>query len=221
MDGRGRHGHHRRGPKVDHVPIACEVCGKVREYLASEIRVRGRIRFCSTFCRDAARPRTNMATIPCAFCGREFAKRRDQIARVSRPCCSKTCSSASRRVVGAKWKDPKAIKTYMRAYIEANRDRHNAKSVAWSKANRPKKTAASQRWRARLKTAMVGVVDFEVIKARDRMRCHICKRKVRESEIHFDHVIPLARGGEHSQQNIAVTHGRCNVRKGASVRSLF
>lgn len=53
------------------------------------------------------------------------------------------------------------------------------------------------------------------------MRCHICKKKVRDADLHFDHVIPLSKGGEHSELNVAVAHGRCNVRKNASVTTLF
>jgi len=53
------------------------------------------------------------------------------------------------------------------------------------------------------------------------MICHICRKKVRLSQLHFDHVIPLAKGGEHSERNIAVSHGRCNQRKSAAVLTLF
>jgi 5-methylcytosine-specific restriction endonuclease McrA len=34
--------------------------------------------------------------------------------------------------------------------------------------------------------------------------------------MHIDHVIPLARGGEHSYANAQAAHGPCNMRKGAT-----
>lgn len=53
------------------------------------------------------------------------------------------------------------------------------------------------------------------------MMCHICRLKVREKDLHFDHVIPLSKGGEHSTTNIAVSHGSCNQSKWNAVVTLF
>lgn len=35
--------------------------------------------------------------------------------------------------------------------------------------------------------------------------------------IHVDHRVPLARGGEHHEQNLQLTHARCNLLKGAKL----
>lgn len=65
-------------------------------------------------------------------------------------------------------------------------------------------------------------VDYWRITQRDRMVCHICKTPVRsKSELEFDHVIPLAKGGPHVETNIAVSHRRCNRQKAAKVLTLF
>jgi len=64
-------------------------------------------------------------------------------------------------------------------------------------------------------------VDYNRIKRRDKMRCHICRRQVQASELHFDHVIPLSKGGTHTENNIAVSHARCNLSKNARVLTLF
>lgn len=109
----------------------------------------------------------------------------------------------------------------MRAYHVAHRDRANQRSRAWSKANRLKKIAATQRYRARLKGATVGAVDFDRIIERDRAVCHLCHKAVKPSELGFDHVVPLSRGGEHSERNIAVCHRRCNSRKSNRLVTLF
>lgn len=45
------------------------------------------------------------------------------------------------------------------------------------------------------------------------MMCHICKTAVDDSLLHYDHVVPLARGGAHTNENIAVSHAVCNIRK--------
>ncbi len=64
-------------------------------------------------------------------------------------------------------------------------------------------------------------VNFDRIVLRDKMRCHICRRKVQPKDLHFDHVIPLAKGGTHTESNIAVSHKRCNLSKNAKVLTLF
>lgn len=68
----------------------------------------------------------------------------------------------------------------------------------------------------------VAPIDYYRIRRRDRMICHICGKKVEsKSDLEFDHVIPLAKGGPHIEANIAVSHRRCNRRKSAKVLSLF
>jgi len=64
-------------------------------------------------------------------------------------------------------------------------------------------------------------LDFKAIAKRDKMRCHICRRKIKVSDLHFGHVIPLAKGGTHAAINIAVSHAACNLAKGARVLTLF
>lgn len=215
----GRHGNHWRPPLKPRVVIACEVCGKTSEYLPSKAKkISGR--FCSRACRGKSTVR-NLKTVACDMCSREVVRRIDHLRQQKRAFCSRECAVAGKRVEGAKWRDRQAIREYMRNYLAANRDRHNERSREWSRANRAKKVAASQRWRARLIAATVEPVDYEQIWRRDRGRCHICKEPVRRSLAHFDHVIPLSKGGEHSETNIAVAHGRCNVRKNAFVLTLF
>lgn len=75
--------------------------------------------------------------------------------------------------------------------------------------------------RGRKRSARADHVDYRRIYERDKMRCHLCGRKVSQRQLHFDHVIPLAAGGSHTEENIAVAHARCNLTKGTKVLSLF
>lgn len=50
---------------------------------------------------------------------------------------------------------------------------------------------------------------------RDQGRCHICKEQADPNDWHLDHVVPLARGGQHTWDNVAVSHAYCNLSKGA------
>jgi 5-methylcytosine-specific restriction endonuclease McrA len=85
--------------------------------------------------------------------------------------------------------------------------------------------ARAKRAKARRRATVLGVqvdgVDFDQIKARDKMVCHLCKKVVSDKDLHFDHVIPLTKGGAHSHENIAVSHRWCNQTKGARIVSLF
>ena len=59
-------------------------------------------------------------------------------------------------------------------------------------------------------------VDFAAILAEHGMFCHICWMVIADlSDLHFDHVVPLSRGGTHTPDNIRPAHAVCNLRKGA------
>lgn len=73
--------------------------------------------------------------------------------------------------------------------------------------------------RARKVQAFVEVVDPAVVAKRDRLRCHICKRKI-GGTFHLDHVVPLSKGGAHSYSNVKLAHPHCNVQKGAAMPAL-
>ena len=50
---------------------------------------------------------------------------------------------------------------------------------------------------------------------RDGGVCHVCHKKVDPNNWHLDHLVPLARGGEHSRVNVAIAHPKCNMRRSA------
>ncbi|WP_408995767.1 HNH endonuclease [Streptomyces europaeiscabiei] len=46
------------------------------------------------------------------------------------------------------------------------------------------------------------------------MQCYLCGRGIAGlSQLHFDHVVPLSRGGTHAVDNIRPAHAACNLRK--------
>lgn len=62
--------------------------------------------------------------------------------------------------------------------------------------------------------ATIGEVNYERILERDGAWCYICERAILpDQELHFDHVIPITRGGAHVEENIKPTHKVCNLRK--------
>jgi len=67
--------------------------------------------------------------------------------------------------------------------------------------------------RAMQLAATVGPVNLPAVFDRDGGRCWICWRSLTIEHTHFDHVIPLSKGGEHSEDNIRVSCAPCNLRK--------
>lgn len=117
---------------------------------------------------------------------------------------------------------------------KVNREKHSAYERRWRKAN-PEKTRKysrdyyqrntekrledSSRRKALKLSLTVGEVNYQVIVKRDNRTCHICGEKIPRDQLHFDHIIPLSKGGSHSQDNIACAHKKCNLSKGSKIIS--
>lgn len=123
-----------------------------------------------------------------------------------------------------------------RAYYAANRERLLARQREWIKANPGYYTPHGRRWRAanierarqhcnehhqrrraQIRGTQVEPVDFAVILTEHGMVCHLCGGGIEPGDLHFDHVIPLARGGTHTYDNIRPAHAGCNLRKGCRI----
>lgn len=129
--------------------------------------------------------------------------------------------------------NPERKKANDLAWAERNRLRKNAKDLrrwhsdperskarhaAWYKKNRNKALEAWHRRKARMIANGYEVVDFGKLVSDHGMVCHICSAPIlTRSDLHFDHVIPLAKGGPHTADNIRPAHALCNWSKGARI----
>jgi len=114
---------------------------------------------------------------------------------------------------------------YFRAYGKRyradpkNRTKIRAKDQRWALANPEKYRELRGRRRARERATRSERIDFKaILKAFDGF-CGICREPLDPSvqQYHFDHVIPLAASGTHTQGNIQIAHAKCNLVKGAKV----
>lgn len=105
-------------------------------------------------------------------------------------------------------------KAHTRKVALDNPERTRSYKRAWAKRNPAKVQELRMRYNAQKVAATIETVDYEAIYRRDKGICHICQNPVPRSRLHFDHVIPLSKGGPHSMENIKVSHARCNMRKG-------
>lgn len=109
---------------------------------------------------------------------------------------------------------------------EKKREYYSAKNIAYRKAHPEQFAEYAELRRARQMNApVVEIIDRKAIVERDKAICQICLVAVDLTLPHrhpmsltLDHVIPLARGGNHSADNLQVAHWRCNSRKSATLR---
>lgn len=115
-----------------------------------------------------------------------------------------------------KWREenPERAKEVVKRSRERNIERARKACREWQKKNPERVRELVARYNARKIGATVGEVDYEAILKRDGLWCYLCESEVESDDIHFDHVVPLSKGGEHSMANIRVTHSRCNLSKG-------
>lgn len=106
-------------------------------------------------------------------------------------------------------------------YDRRHYDRHVQESRAgvdrYRRANLIRYREAAARRRARERAARTETLDYRAIWDRDNGICHICHQPVDRADLHYDHVIPLSKGGPHTYENIKVSHSTCNLRKSAKL----
>lgn len=94
-------------------------------------------------------------------------------------------------------------KAYMANWLALNRHRHRA---AYSKREALKRGNAVGNQKI--------IADwFRNWRALRRVKCYWCKHPVSPSVCHGDHIIPLAKGGAHTIENLCISCGDCNRHK--------
>lgn len=105
------------------------------------------------------------------------------------------------------------IGEHKRKYYQLNRQKELIRCKRWAQLNPEKAAQKTMKRYAIKKAATIGKVDYFEILKRDGYICHICGKPVDKNDVHFDHVIPLSKGGNHSMDNIKVSHSHCNLVK--------
>lgn len=103
-------------------------------------------------------------------------------------------------------------------YYEANKDQYAERSRQWRLINPDAHREHHARRRASKRNGRVTKADYAAILAEFGMVCHICGCGITtRQDLHFDHVIPLAKGGPHCSENIKPSHAKCNMHKKAKL----
>jgi 5-methylcytosine-specific restriction endonuclease McrA len=116
----------------------------------------------------------------------------------------------------AEWKrnNTENLRLYEQRRYETKYAYMSEKNRRWRKEHPFNRAQCEAKRRARINDASVGKVDYNAIVQRDGMVCYLCDQEVSRETLSFDHVVPLARGGAHSMDNIRVCHKSCNFKKG-------
>jgi 5-methylcytosine-specific restriction endonuclease McrA len=203
---------HRDRSNRDGLFSACHSCA--REYRAAYYRQNrerelARMRVWQKAHPERVRANNRASHVRC-FAARAAAKRRWRERNRER-----------RRRTDAQWRERNraALREATRRRFRDDPPAHYRRLARYY-ATHPEKRSqlsrqASARRRARIVAATVGRVDYAAIWERDAGCCQICHTPVAAREVHFDHRIPLSKGGAHTMANVRVTHARCNLRKGA------
>jgi hypothetical protein len=110
--------------------------------------------------------------------------------------------------------NPEQSRAQAQTYRDANREHLREWHRAYRRANIVHMRLHWRLNQAKRRGAMRGqLVDYNLIWQRDGGICHICGDLVAPDDVHFDHVIPLSKGGSHTYDNIKVAHSVCNLRK--------
>lgn len=158
--------------------------------------------------------RVRFLTLACAECGSIFYAKRERL------CCSDACAKerGARRAGSRDRSCPSCgaafPSLYLATYCESCREERAR--VRRRDASRNAKHVR----RVRMKTGRYEPVKSSRVYERDEWTCGICQLPVDRALMYpdpgspsLDHVIPLARGGSHTYDNVQLAHFVCNWRK--------
>lgn len=111
----------------------------------------------------------------------------------------------------SRWKDPAWIPR-LRAYAKTACDNVQADPERRRRRNLRQRENEAKR-RAQIKGTRVARISYERLVAMHGMWCYLCMKGIELGDLSFDHVIPLVRGGTHTEDNLRPAHTNCNRRK--------
>ena len=107
-----------------------------------------------------------------------------------------------------------------KARVQAFRKDHPDHHRNWIRHNPEKNRQNVARSRAKREGVSHDYVSYEGLIEEFGMVCHICDLGIASlSDLHFDHIVPLERGGAHTYDNVRPAHAACNRAKGKQLLS--
>lgn len=200
---------------------ACSRCGEIKpaDAFGKNSRLRsGLTSQCKACCAEYQRERRAEDPEANRRYAREWrAKNPDKVRALKRrynESHKEQIAEAGRRRRAQK---PDEIRAKNQRYRESNREKVRAKHSEWRAKNPEKWSDYRDRRRAQMRGSAVGPIDFDALWTG---LCGICGETMdaalRRPDLmskSVDHIIPLAKGGPHTQENVQWAHLICNLRK--------
>jgi 5-methylcytosine-specific restriction endonuclease McrA len=112
----------------------------------------------------------------------------------------------NRQKIRAKQATPeykKAMRAYCRKHYQKNKEKYILKT---------------DKRRALLAGAAINLEGIQAwcsrVRGQKTFTCYWCEKRTSRSKLHFDHIIPISRGGQHSVSNLCASCNECNWEKG-------
>lgn len=232
----------RYDPDPRKVEVPCTVCGKMRWFPPSKAALYPR---CSKDCSKAHAAAVKALRVRvCEVCATPFVARGWQIRTGIGRLCSQACNAKALAASRSPESYARAAATRRAtveagAYVIPRNESHPRWKGGRSASERRaiesgKKAAGTRRYRAnnpdkireftqRRKGRKIGRLPRGTIAKQGEAqswRCFVCSVDI-AGGFHADHWVPLARGGEHTPENIRLLCPTCNVRKGAKLPETF
>lgn len=107
-----------------------------------------------------------------------------------------------------------------RIHYENNREKYTKMAKAYILKNLEKHLEYQRRYqlsrRGKIRASSTEDVDYNAVIERCGNICGICGKEI-AGKFHFDHIIPISKGGPHCGGNLQQAHPSCNLRKNAKL----
>ncbi len=155
-----------------------------------------------------------------AKCRAYYLKNRDKVAETNRQYVIKNKDAVKLRSKNYRNKNSEKILERVKSYAQQYPERVRAYKKKYHDAHKREAALRVKIRRAKLKDALITeekaqrVYDFySWMKNQDYVTCTYCGAYIPGSSLQVDHIIPVARGGDHDPDNFAVSCRPCNLSK--------
>lgn len=117
-------------------------------------------------------------------------------------------------------KNKEAIAEKSKVYRAENAEKLKIMSKLWRDRNKDRVSASKRNRRAALRcaTGTHSGKDIEILVSRQKRRCANCLcslDRIGKSNVHVDHIQPIANGGSNDKYNLQILCKSCNLSKGS------